>query len=303
VATGVRSWFFAAPVGTGGTISARYCYSVFMRHRVIAARHGLTNCPVNVLELGPGDSLGIGLMALLTGSSQYTAVDAVRHASVAANLKVFDELVELLLNRTPIPHDKECATILPALDDYQFPHSLFTPDELSKSLALPRLEHLREQLHSLESSTVIRYFAPGGQLRSLISESVDWIFSQAVLEHVDRPEQTYAQCFRCLKANGLMTHQIDYQCHETATRWNGHWAYPRWLWALIKGNRPWFINRMPHSAHIKMHQAAGFDICTEALYRPGPGIARHELAAPFKDLSADDLATASALVVSGKPSP
>ncbi|NDU87602.1 MAG: hypothetical protein G3I09_05425, partial [Ferrovum sp.] len=33
---GIKSVFMTPPAGTGGTTSAQYCYSVFLRHLVIA---------------------------------------------------------------------------------------------------------------------------------------------------------------------------------------------------------------------------------------------------------------------------
>jgi hypothetical protein len=42
---------------TGGTVSARYCYLVWLRHLVLAERSGLSTNPTVVAELGPGDSL------------------------------------------------------------------------------------------------------------------------------------------------------------------------------------------------------------------------------------------------------
>jgi hypothetical protein len=47
--------------GTGGTTSARYCCSVWLRHISCAHENGLSTRPEVVAELGPGDSLGIGL--------------------------------------------------------------------------------------------------------------------------------------------------------------------------------------------------------------------------------------------------
>ena len=58
---------------TGGTISARYCYSVWLRHLVMASNNKLNTSPKIVAELGPGDSLGIGIASILTGSDSYYA--------------------------------------------------------------------------------------------------------------------------------------------------------------------------------------------------------------------------------------
>ena len=295
---GLRSLVVTPPVGTGGTVSARYCYSVFMRHRVIAAQYGLEKTPCSVVELGPGDSLGIGLMAILTGSERYVAIDAVRHASPGTNLAVFDELATLLRNRTPIPFDGDCAEIRPELANYDFPRALFDDATLDAALAPDRLERIRQLLSRQNPNGTIQYLAPFGEMSGIRPESVDWIFSQAVMEHVDNPSETYRQCFRCLKSGAIMTHQIDFRSHETAPEWNGHWKYPQWLWNLMRGRRPWFVNRLPYSAHQQMLQEAGFKILHEIQQTQEDGIARNQLAEQFKSLSDADIRTAGTLFVS-----
>lgn len=295
---GFLSLIRTPPIGTGGTVSARYCYSVFLRHRMIAAQHGLVMTPINVVELGPGDSLGIGLMALLTGSERYIAIDAVRHASLSANLQIFDELVTLLRNRTPIPHGGEYAEIYPQLDQYDFPHDVLGESWLEKSLAPDRVTKIRNLLLTKSPGAAIQYLAPFGEMDSIPTGSVDWIFSQAVMEHVDDPGKTYRECFRCLKPGGFMTHQIDFRCHETALEWNGHWKYPPWLWTLMRGRRPWFVNRLPFSAHQLLQQEAGLKVLADAQQTKEQGITRHQLARDFQLLSDKDLSTAGALFVS-----
>ena len=53
---------------TGGSDSARYCYSVWLRHLRSLAPYGFRVKGAHVGELGPGDSIGIGLAALLSGA-------------------------------------------------------------------------------------------------------------------------------------------------------------------------------------------------------------------------------------------
>ena len=108
--------------GTGGTNSARYCYAVWMRHIDFAYRAGLNPYPRTVAELGPGDSLGIGLCALISGSESYIALDAVRHAVSRRNIAIFDEICELFRNRAPIPDDPE---IKPVPLNSSFPHEIY----------------------------------------------------------------------------------------------------------------------------------------------------------------------------------
>ncbi len=288
------------PVGTGGTVSAEYCYSVFLRHRVMAAQYGLTQTPACVVELGPGDSLGIGLMALLTGTQRYIGIDAVRHAGLATNFAVFEKLVAMLSRRASIPTEGECADIRPRLGSYDFPHQLLDEESLGAALAPQRLEKIRSALWNQDGAEVIRYLAPLGAMDTIESESVDWVFSQAVMEHVDKPGETYRQCFRCLKPGGVMTHQIDYRCHETAPEWNGHWKYPQWLWSLMRGRRPWFVNRLAHSEHRRMQKGLGFEIRAEILQTETGGIARGQLDGHFRAMTDEDLTTAGAFFVCGK---
>ena len=65
--------------------NSRYCYSVWLRHLSIINENGLDTNPNIVAELGPGDSIGMGLMALLTGSSKYYALDIVEKTNVKQN--------------------------------------------------------------------------------------------------------------------------------------------------------------------------------------------------------------------------
>src|SRR3954470_22636372 len=79
--------------GTGGTCSARYCYTVWMRHLIKADAASIPTVNSCVAELGPGDSLGSGFAALLSGADRYVALDAKSHANPEQNLAIFEELV------------------------------------------------------------------------------------------------------------------------------------------------------------------------------------------------------------------
>ena len=297
---GIKSMFVTPPVGTGGTVSAQYCYSVYLRHLVMAAQHGLATDPRAVVELGPGDSLGIGLMALLTGAEQYYALDAVRHASTETNLIIFDELAKLLTARAPIPSGGEFAEILPELNDYTFPTQILSETMLTQTLAPDRLSRLRHALAEDMTTGPIRYIALMGRMHEIPADSVDLILSQAVMEHVDELEETYAECFRCLKPGGYMSHQIDLRCHDTAPEWNGHWKYSNLTWRLMRGSRPWFINRQPCSTHIDLVKQSGFSLRAQIIQSKNYGIPRKQLAKIFKNLSESDLLTAGVFILASK---
>src|SRR5258708_2005119 len=88
---------------TGGTVCGGDWYAVWLRHLYMLHSHALPTKFETVVELGPGDSLGTGLAALVSGVERYVALDAVRYADRARNLQILDDLIALFRNRTPIP--------------------------------------------------------------------------------------------------------------------------------------------------------------------------------------------------------
>src|SRR5215831_10510080 len=80
---------------TGGTNSARYCYSVWLRHLSELYQSGFRIEGAHIGELGPGDSIGIGLAALLAGAATYVGLDVVPFSSSANLVGIFDELCYL----------------------------------------------------------------------------------------------------------------------------------------------------------------------------------------------------------------
>ncbi len=245
--------------------NARYCYSVWLRHLVTADKQGLTDGPPAVVaELGPGDSLGTGIAALVSGCSAYHAFDAVRHASTEGNLRVFDELVSLFQEQEDIPDENEFPDIGPRLESYAFPVEVLTRSRLQSALEPRRLECIREAIEGMtaegKQSELMSYVTPWSTMDHRQESSVDMVLSQAVMEHVEDLEDSYHAMFRWLKPRGFISHEIDFKCHNTASKWNGHWAYSKLLWACVKGRRRFLINRSLLSTHLALVKQSGFEI-------------------------------------------
>lgn len=287
---------------TGGTDSARYCYAVWMRHLLRAAPAGRWNvCPRVVAELGPGDSIGIGIAALLSGAEKYFALDIVHYSAAAKNLQIFDELAALFAARAPIPDEREFPHLFPRLQRYEFPGWLAHQESLAAALAPGRLAAIRQSIRNSDAAdSMIRYKAPWTSSAVIDGDSVDYIFSQAVLEHIDDLDGVYGAMRRWLKPGGLMTHQIDFKCHDKAGTWNGHWAYPEFIWKLIVGRRPYLLNRQPHSTHIGLLRRHGFTILEDAAEHTPSVLRREQLNPRLRGLTDDDLTTSGAFIVAAR---
>jgi len=289
---------------TGGSTDALYCYSVWLRHLVNLRDRGVPFRFDAVAELGPGDSLGTGLAALLSGARRFDALEVVRHDTDARNVQVLDELVALFRTRADIPGPEEYPRVRPALESYRFPRDILPDARVDAALAPDRVDAIRRALLGEVrpgDPVEIRYRVPWNDDAVIEAESVDLILSQAVLEHVDDLPGTYAAMVRWLKPGAVMTHKIDYSSHSLTTTWWGHWALPDPLWWLIRGRRPFLINRQPHSRHLALLDAAGVRIAAETVY-PGEGAApRWVLARRFRGFTDVDCATRGATIVGVRP--
>jgi SAM-dependent methyltransferase len=284
---------------TGGSVSARYCYSVWLRHLVTMRRSYLSSTFDTVVELGPGDSLGVGLAALLCGTGRYLALDVVRYADRARNLQVFDELVALFRSRADIPDESEFPRVQPRLATYAFPEEILTVERLDCALNPARLEAIRSCINRLPEgkaeAAMVSYHVPW-HAHSVAPGSADLVLSQSVLEYSPDLGSLYAEMARWLKPGGVMSHEIDFKSFGLTREWNGHWACSDMLWRFAVGNRRHRLNREPCSAHVALAEAAGCRVVSIERARRPSDITRAQVTTRFQRLTDDDLTTSSALI-------
>jgi len=252
---------------------------------------------MRVGELGPGDSIGIGLSALLSGASQYVGLDIVPF-SAEANLEgIFAELVNLYSRRESIPDSNEFPRLRPRLDSYEFPSYL-----IDATHCPTWIEKVRQELRKgVNSGQILTYHAPWTSLKDIALGSLDLIFSQAVLEHVDNVQETYQAMFAWLKSGGYASHVIDFSAHYLSPFWNGHWAYTDLQWKLVRGRREFLLNRQPLSIHIASAREAGFQILGLQVDQGEGGLKVTALSKRFQKLNTEDLQTRGAVVILQKP--
>jgi hypothetical protein len=280
----------------GRTHAPRYCYSILLRHLTKLHEAGIDTNFRTVAEIGPGRSIGTGLAALIAGAERYFGFDIKDYGARPETTEMLDGIAVLFDARTPPPGGDEFPTIKPALDRDGFPTDALPDARLNAAMAPDRLEGLRARLASPDASPV-EYRAPWFDADIIEPGSVDWIFSQAVMEHVDDLYGTYDACRDWLVPGGIMSHQIDFKSHGTADDWNGHWAYGDTTWRVIRGSRLYLINRQPLSAHLDAMRQAGFEIVSAAPVVREDGLPRQKLARRFRSLSDDDLKAAGAFVI------
>ena len=291
--------------GTGGTISARYCYAVWMRHLIFLSRN---NFPLSnlkkIAELGPGDTLGIGICALLCGVNEYYGLDIKAHSNSERNLEILSDLIDLFKKRESIPDDQEFPSLWPTLDDYAFPIDILSDEIMHKSLESSRLQNIRTALsfQSNENPIQITYIAPWENVNPILRKfsGFDLIFSQAVMEHVDQIELTYSALYKWLRVGGAMSHSIDYRSHGYTKDWNGHWLLSSLSWAALKGRRIYFINRLYHSEQVKSIRNSNFTVLQELKKYSESMLRRNELSPQFQNIPDDDLKISSAFIYAKK---
>lgn len=281
---------------TGGTVSPEYCFQIWLRHLMLAERVQLPTDPHVVAELGPGDSLGTGVAALLTGASTYIAVDLVEYAASTKNVEMVAAISDLLSRRAPVPGIDALGP--DEVAESRFPSEILDDARVQKVLAPGRVNAIRAavaQPGTEHDGVSVSYTAGQGRTFELV-DLADVVFSQAVLEHVDDLEQVYGASSAILRRGGFASHAIDFKSHHFARGWNGHWTFSDREWGMVRGRRRYAINREPLSTHLRLIEAAGLEIVNVQRTLRESAIARRDLSARFRSISDEDLRTSSALV-------
>ena len=136
-------------------------------------------------------------------------------------------------------------------------------------------------------------------LRSLPSASVDFIWSQAVLEHVRRAdfEATAVELRRVLHPEGCMSHQIDFRDHLGGRLNSLRFSHQTWDGPLFSKSG-FYTNRLRLGEVVRAFESAGFAVEVRASTRwealPTP---RAVMDPAFRGLPDTDLLVSDALLV------
>jgi hypothetical protein len=259
--------------------------------------YGFKISGAHIGELGPGDSIGIGLAALLSGASWYVGLDVMPFSAKADLECVLTALAQMYSRRESIPDDSEFPLVRPILDSYRFPDHLVDWTDFDDRAASIHNE-LRGGLHNGQCVT---YRAPWTSPDNIAAASLDLVFSQAVLEHVNGLEETYRAMFLWLKPGGYASHVIDFSAHGRSPFWNGHWAYSDLEWRLVCGSREFVLNREPLRMHLAYAKKVGFEVLALRQEYNSSGLEVGALSPRFQALDAADARTCGATLILRKP--
>jgi len=138
----------------------------------------------NILELGPGAELGVGLILLAKGARKYNAID-----------------VNFLVKNVPT----------------EFYDKLF--GEIKKRIPLADISDLKFQLQAFyegKNNRLNYIYDKNFSFSKLKSEKIDVVFSNGVFQCVNDIENTFEQLSQIVQKDGYMLSVIGFQ---TSTRW------------------------------------------------------------------------------------
>jgi hypothetical protein len=275
-----------------------------MRHLTLLHAHGFRGTPQTIAELGPGETLGVGLCGLLSGADRYIGLDVIAHSDPASNQQVLKELIPLFRARAHA-RVKGWPDFSGWLDGQGFPSHILTDDILERATETERLDAVYRAVTfpSVPNSIAVEYKAPWSDPGVIEKDSVDLIVSASVLEHVVDLRGAYQALYRWLKPGGWMSHQIDLKAHNLTKRWNGFRTCSEGMWKLAFGRRPYMINRSPASMHLELLAEAGFKLVTVQKMLRDDGIRREELAPRWAGISDEDLNCSALYVIAIKQTP
>lgn len=232
-----------------------YAYDVFRQH-FERSRFSRKEGGFVALEFGPGDSLLSAIVTTAHGASRCYLVDAGAFAT--NDMTSYRGMASFLRFR-----------------------NLQAPD-------LDKVKDVSGVLKLCNASYGIRGLS---SLRDIPSESVDFVYSHAVLEHIRRHEflDTMRELRRLLRPGGACSHRIDLKDHLGGAlnnmRISSYWWEKEWM-----ASSGFYTNRLRYSEMIELFRQAGFAVEMVATSRwddaPTP---RTSIAKEFRGLSDEDL--------------
>lgn len=250
-----RFWQRMGPLRHGKMDQPDYAYGVFKYH-FERAGFSRANRDFVQLELGPGDSLFSAMIGYSFGASASYLVDVG-------------------------PFARDDLDLYRSMASFLFRKGLDVPN-------LSNVSHLDELLAVYRAHYGTKGLA---SLRELPENSVDFIWSHTVLQHIKRKEfiDTMRELRRIVRVDGVCSHQIDLR--DMLGGGLNSLRFRERLWESdFMARSGFYTNRIRYSEMLRLFQQAGFDASVVAVSRwdrlPTP---RARLSLEFRCLSDAEL--------------
>lgn len=238
----------------GDMAKPEYAYRVFKQHFKQNNISQKKNCVV--LELGPGDSLFSALIANAHGISKIYLVDAGKFA--------IDDVSDYI----------QMAVYLRNIG--------CVPPEFNESTPI---EDILNQCNATYMTNGIN------SLKAIPDNSVDVIWSQAVLDHVKLSDFTILikEFRRIVRTNGICSHCIDLRDHLSSSL--NHLRFSNRLWeAEFMSKSGFYTNRLRYHEIVKLFEKAGFSSKITNIQKwDKPPISKSKFSDHYKSMSDEEL--------------
>lgn len=230
------------PNKTGGTNEILYPLELFMRNNYFLERYNIDIASKSVLEIGCGDGLTLGYLYLCSGAKSWTGVDQYPYAIRFDKSKAVQTINKWL----------ELEDYFPVLAKFKsWPFHFKKNKTFSSSIAESDLCSMNERIH---------YMAPWNE-EDISGKRFHLVYSQAVFEHVSKPQDIYNTIAKSLEPGGIFINHIDFKSHGMSFFWNGHYRYPQWLARLLNSSYSFrYLNLLSPLDHLVMLEASGLKI-------------------------------------------
>jgi len=256
-----KSWKKISLFKHGAMDQPHYAFDIFKQHyERVRPANGFVG-----LELGPGDTLFSAIISRAFGSSQIYLIDIDHYAS--ENMYLYKNMVSFIAQK----------------------HFLNVDDLLECDSLKEILTHCCAQ-----------YFTNGlASLKTIPDESVDFIWSHAVLEHIRRNEfyEMMSEFRRIIRRDGACSHVVDLKDHLGKSL--NHLRFGEKIWECnLFTKSGFYTNRLRYSQMLEIFHRAGFDSRVVEIKRwEKIPLDRSQLSEEYRYLSNEELCVAEYAVI------
>ncbi len=173
--------------------SIEYIFQVFNDYLIYGNLSDKNLEEKTILEIGPGDNLGVALLFIAKGAKKVYTIDKYFSERIQSDeVKIYKAIRERLKDDERIRFD-----------------NAITLEEKDFKLNKDKIESIYgKSLEEIKSKSLNNYF--------------DMIVSRAVLQVVNHLDRLFRKMNDCLKIGGIMLHKVDLRDYGTFTKYKNH---------------------------------------------------------------------------------